>query len=458
MAASLSGVWNVQEFSDSGAPLVGGRLYTYVQGTTTFKSAYTEATGTTPHTYTSDGLGGQYIALNARGELPAPLYLTTGSYDLALKRADGSAIWTRRADPVGDSQQGVTGVIGISAQGVSINAGDSSITPDDLAAALGPSGSSTSGALSLPYIGSAGASDAFLITQQGGGSGTAIQGRIAVSGVNKVAGVLGYYNGASSSAVYATNFAAGYYAYTCDGPSVFRATATDTLLVTTETGSTSTAVQGRINTAGVSQGAGVLGYAAGVSSCVWAQSNAAGVYAIYVSAGKSSLNNTGGGDAFFSTNTGIGTALKGTQNAGAVGSLGFYDGTISAAVHGYDGGSASNYAAYFSGKGFVGSAWTVSDARLKRNIIPAAPNALERIKKLEIVEYDKLAIPTADSPEDRVLCREVGFVAQQLEPLIPSAVHDDGAWLTVNDRSVLATLIQAVQELSAEVAALRAAP
>ena len=103
MAAYLSGEFDFQAFSDNGTPLVGGRLYTYAYGTTTRKIAYTDAAGTVPHTYTSDGVGGQYIALNARGELPAPLYLTAGSYDIALKRADGSTVWTKRADPVGDA-------------------------------------------------------------------------------------------------------------------------------------------------------------------------------------------------------------------------------------------------------------------------------------------------------------------------------------------------------------------
>ena len=57
--ASQSGVFNVQEFSDAGAPMVGGRIYTYAQGTTTHKTAYTDKAGTIPHTYTSDGAGGQ---------------------------------------------------------------------------------------------------------------------------------------------------------------------------------------------------------------------------------------------------------------------------------------------------------------------------------------------------------------------------------------------------------------
>lgn len=103
MSASLSGVFSLQEFSDGGVLLVGGHLYTYTAGTTTQKTAYTDAAGAVPQTYTSDGLGGQYIALNARGELPAPLFLTTGAYDITLKRADGTTVWTRQAVPVGDA-------------------------------------------------------------------------------------------------------------------------------------------------------------------------------------------------------------------------------------------------------------------------------------------------------------------------------------------------------------------
>jgi hypothetical protein len=96
--ASQAGVFSLQEFTDAGALAVGGQLYTYEYGTTTQKTAYTDAAGLVPHTYTADGAGGQYIALNARGELPAPLYLTSGSYDLTLKTAAGATVWTRRAD------------------------------------------------------------------------------------------------------------------------------------------------------------------------------------------------------------------------------------------------------------------------------------------------------------------------------------------------------------------------
>jgi len=97
MTASLSGVFNLQQFTDQGELAASYRLYTYAPGTTTQKVAYTEPTETVPHTYTSDGIGGQYIGLNARGELPAPLFLTAGGYDIALKTPAGATVWTRRA-------------------------------------------------------------------------------------------------------------------------------------------------------------------------------------------------------------------------------------------------------------------------------------------------------------------------------------------------------------------------
>ncbi len=95
---SLSGVYNLQIFNTDGTPAESSRLYTYAAGTTTFKAAYTDSAGTTSHSYTNDGLGGQYIALNARGELPAPLWLAVGGYDLTLKTPAGATVWTRRAE------------------------------------------------------------------------------------------------------------------------------------------------------------------------------------------------------------------------------------------------------------------------------------------------------------------------------------------------------------------------
>ena len=95
--ASQPGLFNFQALTNLGELAAGYRLYTYAPSTTTQKNAFTDQAGTIPHTYTSDGLGGQYIALDARGELPAPLWLASGGYDIALKTPAGVTVWTRRA-------------------------------------------------------------------------------------------------------------------------------------------------------------------------------------------------------------------------------------------------------------------------------------------------------------------------------------------------------------------------
>ena len=97
MAASQPGWFNFFALTNLSDLADGYRLYTYSAGTTTHKIAYTDQAGTISHTYTSDGSGGLYIALDARGEIPAPLFLATGGYDLALKTAAGATVWTRRA-------------------------------------------------------------------------------------------------------------------------------------------------------------------------------------------------------------------------------------------------------------------------------------------------------------------------------------------------------------------------
>ena len=48
MPSSQPALFNVQEFTDAGVTLAGGRLYTYAYGTTAFKAAYTDPEGSVP--------------------------------------------------------------------------------------------------------------------------------------------------------------------------------------------------------------------------------------------------------------------------------------------------------------------------------------------------------------------------------------------------------------------------
>lgn len=60
-----------QFFDDSGIPLSGGLIYTYLAGTTTPATTYTSSTGGTPHT--------NPIVLDAAGRVPNEIWVTTGT-------------------------------------------------------------------------------------------------------------------------------------------------------------------------------------------------------------------------------------------------------------------------------------------------------------------------------------------------------------------------------------------
>jgi hypothetical protein len=68
----------------AGEPLVGGKLYTYIAGTTTLQTTYTDSTATTANT--------NPIILDSRGE--ANVWLGGAIYKFVLKDADDALIWT----------------------------------------------------------------------------------------------------------------------------------------------------------------------------------------------------------------------------------------------------------------------------------------------------------------------------------------------------------------------------
>lgn len=70
----------------------GGQLWTLISGTTGFLTAYVDSGLTTPCTYVSDGFGGLYIELDARGE--TQLWLGSQAYTFLEKDADGALIST----------------------------------------------------------------------------------------------------------------------------------------------------------------------------------------------------------------------------------------------------------------------------------------------------------------------------------------------------------------------------
>jgi hypothetical protein len=82
-----------RSWDNSGAPLVGGQLFTYAAGTTTPIATYTDSTAGTPNT--------NPVILNARGEAQVWLLPNVG-YKFVLQSASGNPIWT--VDQIFNSQ------------------------------------------------------------------------------------------------------------------------------------------------------------------------------------------------------------------------------------------------------------------------------------------------------------------------------------------------------------------
>ena len=70
-------------YTAAGAPLVGGRLYTYDAGTSTPRTTWADAAGITPNA--------NPIVLDSRGEA---VVFFSGAYKLELRTAADAVIWT----------------------------------------------------------------------------------------------------------------------------------------------------------------------------------------------------------------------------------------------------------------------------------------------------------------------------------------------------------------------------
>lgn len=81
--AYLFGEGKFQAFNSVGAPLAGGKLYSYTAGTTTPKATYTTQTGGTANA--------NPVVLDAYGR--AQVWLGSGSYRMILKDASDATIW-----------------------------------------------------------------------------------------------------------------------------------------------------------------------------------------------------------------------------------------------------------------------------------------------------------------------------------------------------------------------------
>lgn len=99
-----------QFFDDSGNPLSGGKLYTYVAGTTTPAVTYTSISGAATNT--------NPIILDSAGRVPEEVWLVSSqNYKFVLKTSTDVTVWTK------DQITGISGIVDIS-NATNVNLGD----------------------------------------------------------------------------------------------------------------------------------------------------------------------------------------------------------------------------------------------------------------------------------------------------------------------------------------------
>jgi len=101
MAVKLSPILNDQQFNSNGTLLSGGKIETFLAGSSTPAATFTTDAG--------DVAQSSPIVLNTRGEVPNPIYLTTGvKYKLALKDSNNNVLRTYdNIEGVNDSSSGI---------------------------------------------------------------------------------------------------------------------------------------------------------------------------------------------------------------------------------------------------------------------------------------------------------------------------------------------------------------
>ncbi len=156
---------------------------------------------------------------------------------------------------------------------------------------------------------------------------------------------------------------------------------------------------------------------------------------------------------------GIGTAGQGTVGVMGEGLIGIYGNTF------YEDG----WSGYFTHDvGVEGEVWAfgfqqASDRRLKSNIKPI-DNALDKIKKINGLNYNITLKNMIDGKVVETTKNEYGVIAQELELVFPQMVsekaflksaRDNEMYKTVNYIQLVPVLIEAVKELSNEIEQLK---
>lgn len=114
------------------------------------------------------------------------------------------------------------------------------------------------------------------------------------------------------------------------------------------------------------------------------------------------------------------------------------------------------YTLYVNGDAFTTGIWVSSDKRFKQNK-KVIEGALDRVARLSGVSYEyKKSQKNTSSARQFASGTQLGFIAQELQQVLPEAVREDGeGYLAVNYQAVIPVLVEAIKELSLEVGKLQ---
>ena len=109
------------------------------------------------------------------------------------------------------------------------------------------------------------------------------------------------------------------------------------------------------------------------------------------------------------------------------------------------------YIEYQSDAGVIGVNYFVSDQRLKKNIAPTTKTAIQIIDNIQFKQFDWNEY--TDQNNQHV---ELGVIAQQLQQVNPKFVNEmSDSTLGVNEPELLTYALKAIQEISAELTAVK---
>lgn len=165
------------------------------------------------------------------------------------------------------------------------------------------------------------------------------------------------------------------------------------------------------------------------------------------------FQNNGSNNVFIGSDAGKWT-LGSDQLIIASGSNTLLYGNFASGQLGIGTSSLGSYALSVNGDAFATGVWVSSDRRYKQNEKPI-DGALEKIHHVNGVSYQ---FKKGKETNDRRFSEgeQIGFIAQDLKKIFPELVKEDGdGYMAVNYQGMIPVLVEAIKELSAEVAQLK---